>query len=189
MFAEEMHPEYIKKLYTEFMKKIILLPFLMLFFISCSTEETGFNDAEAVVMNTGADTDNEEVKPLYAQCVFDVVGNVAIDASNGIDNPIIVFSGNFGQAITNLKMYSVKLEIQKIADCEDFYSDFDPVITFKYEAPIRVPQTVQPEFHFNRTQLPFECYKWRIVIEGGNPDFTLLPYCFSASQWYESPLF
>ncbi len=171
------------------MKKALLLCLLGML-TACSSDDSAVmvNSANKPVI-TDAEMDNEE-KPGYTMCFYEIGANVIIDVSNGFGNPRVVFSAIVnGQWGSLKKEFSARLEVRTLNDCEDFYSDYEDIIIIPFERMYQNPEVNVPRVSLHPNQLPNECYKWRIVLESGVINSTLQPYCQSASTWYEAPLF
>lgn len=171
------------------MKKILLLPLFAFLLTACSVDnEEMYTSQESIVMNVSDTVESE--RPLYPSCFTNTTGNVIIDVSNGFGNPIVVFSANVnGQFGTAKKAFTVRLEVQELSDCEDFYSDSGDVINYTLPVLVRNPAVTPPTISLNPNQLPYGCYKWRIVLESGIIGSEFNAFCQSASPWYEAPLF
>lgn len=168
-----------------------MLPLVALFFTACSTDSSDIDadNSTAVLMNVEQPSQDAD-KSYFASCFDSATGFVEVDRSNGFTNPIVDFSvhvtGGFGSA---KKMYTVTLQFQPLADCEDFYSDSGSVISYTMTTQVQNPQSNPPVMAINPSQLPQGCYKWRFVVESGVIGSTLVPYCQSVTPWYEAPLF
>lgn len=172
--------------------KNTLLFFLAVMLAACSADDGMLTtaDTNAVIDNTVETTDDSEDKPAYPICFYETDANVIIDVSNGLGNPRVVFSAIInGQWGSLKKGFTAKLEVTTLGDCEDFYSDSESVITIPFEGVYQNPQVNVPTLSLHPNQLPYGCYKWRIVLESGVINATFQPYCQSASPWYEAPLF
>lgn len=169
-----------------------MLPVIALFFTACSADndEMDTNTADSAVLMNNVQVAQDSDKPYYPDCFDSVSGTVAVDLSNGFTNPIVDFTahavGGYGSA---KKSYTVTIQFQTLTDCEDINSDSGNIISYSLASQVRNPQLNPPTIAIVPSQLPEDCYKWRFVLESGIIGSSILPYCQTASPWYEAPIF
>jgi len=172
------------------MNKIYLLPLMLLFFASCSVDDS----AELLNQQTVADTTvtlDAESRIAAAQaaslsdCFKGLAAHINLDVSAGLNNPVIDFIADAPITANPNWSYLVKVEVQQLSDCEDFSSTTGQAIIFANNTVYTNIYASHPEVSVAPSQLP-SCYKWRITLERtgklGSP-------CKSYSQWYDAPLF
>ncbi|MBY8962516.1 hypothetical protein KJK34_07100 [Flavobacterium sp. D11R37] len=167
------------------MKNLFLALTAIFLFASCSTDD---NNAE------GPRTKSL----LIAQpCFNSISGTFAMDFADGLGNPTLKFGATVqglpvstGSGTSN-NIYTMYLQLQPLADCEDMYSDSGAMISFSSAA---FTGTSVPTINLKPVNIPFMCYKWRVVISrvdaiirvgGRNNSDT----CTSVSEWYDAPLY
>lgn len=178
------------------MKKFYLLPLLILFFASCSVDDSAdilnqenTTDAIAVTVNdsiasrVGADI---QAVAAVSDCFKGLAGHINLDVSAGLNNPVINFISDAPAGAINPNWsFLVKVEIQQLSDCEDFNSNTGSIITISNNTVYTNVVATHPAVAVLPSQLPV-CYKWRITLERTG---RLSPTCKSYSKWYDAPLF
>jgi len=177
------------------MNKLYILPILMLFFASCSVDDSADvlnqqNAAEDTTISVNDSIDSrlgENVQAAFvADCFKGLAAHINLDVSAGLNNPVINFISDAPAGTINPNWsFLVKLEIQQLSDCEDFSSNTGAVITISNNTVYTNVVATHPAVSVLPSQLP-SCYKWRITLER-NGKFT--PVCKSYSSWYDAPLF
>lgn len=177
------------------MRNIYTLILCSVMFMSCSTDDEGIVNSDYRANNyvdTDFSTFNEKSKggstPVIhiSNCFEDVEGSVSLDVSNGINNPIVLFSTNVvSPPDPDGTGYTVQLILQPISDCENMNSSqgLPMIVTMPYSF---VNVSNIPDFRLYPSQLPQGCYKWRITIGTSKG---VSPACTTQSIWYEAPLF
>ncbi|WP_294820210.1 hypothetical protein [uncultured Flavobacterium sp.] len=164
------------------MKKLLLLPVLA-FFASCSTDDSALEIAQENNLAKSAYAVTNAVNPA---CLDAVTGSVTADLSQGINNPVFVFTGHFAGVSANAT-YRTRIEIQAISDCEDVNSGTGTIVQFKAPYATKAP-TTQLGIRIALQSLPnFPCYRWRVVVDGTTSIKGKGP-CTTTSEWYEAPL-
>jgi hypothetical protein len=170
------------------MKKIMILPLIMVLFWACSVdnenelEETDGNMRLAAFSTEAATTNNISV----TTCFRGITAGVQADVSNGLGNPVLVFTPAVTGSVTAGNKYTVRVEIQPLSDCDNMSSDTGSLIVYSYGTPVQNISTAPPGIMVQPSQIP-ACYKWRMVVDGV-PDKKQTA-CTSITQWYEAPLF
>lgn len=173
------------------MKKIYLLPLLVLFFTACSVDDSAELLNQEIVEEVFFDSLKEEFNgsgPKEApqnDCFNGLAAHVSMDVSGGLNNPAVNFVADVPLTVSPGLAYVVKVEVQQLADCEDFnVVTGDPVFlggrSYTNVAMAFPSVTVQPN------QLPV-CYKWRMVFERSGR--LIQTPCKALSPWYDAPLF
>ncbi|WP_297332881.1 hypothetical protein [Flavobacterium sp.] len=168
------------------MKNLFLALTAILLFASCSTDD-----------NSAADGPKAKSLIVGQSCFNRISGTFAMDFSEGLGNPTLKF-GAIVQALpasggtaTSNNIYAMYLQVQPLADCEDMNSDSGAMISFS-SAPFT--GTNVPTINLKPVNIPFMCYKWRVVVtrvdatirvDGRNNSDT----CTSVSEWYDAPLY
>lgn len=166
------------------MKKILLLLPIILGLLACTTDnEEDFGQYEYYIAEK-SDAPGFEI--LSTTCFTNLTGQTHVDVSGGFGNPIVVFTPTVTGTVPATAKFRVKVEVQPLSDCDNINSDTSTLLNFGHviaQNIVAAPPviSVQPE------NLPL-CYKWRFVFEGIS-DIKRNPICYSASDWYESPLF
>ncbi|AXG72901.1 hypothetical protein DVK85_01105 [Flavobacterium arcticum] len=168
------------------MNKFYLLLATMLFFVSCSTDDTILTEEQNILTanDTEASYQMRLGKNSDDSCFNFVSGTLSIDMSGGLNNQVL----NFGLKAIDLnkpnKPYVVEVHLQPIDDCEDLNSDIgSPTI-------IALPNVITsatniPAIEVNPSQLPSVCFKWKVVIHTAKGYY---PSCSSSSDWYDAPV-
>jgi len=164
------------------MKKMLLLLVLGIGLGSCTAE----NDESFVQYGNLQKNINQQTAVLPPSCFTGVAGKVHVDVSNGIGNPIVVFTPVITGTVSPTASYRVKLQVQPLADCDDMNSNTGNLLTFGTSIVQNV-NAVPPAIQVLPANMPL-CYKWRFVFEG-IVNYQRNPICYSESVWYESPLF
>jgi hypothetical protein len=167
------------------MKKLLLLPFLLITLFSCSTDdavELNNTVAEAQVLYYST---NRFDLPTQYECFTSLSAYTNIDVSNGFDNPVVQFIADSEGAPKKIS-YSVTLEVQPLSECEDMESNYGPSIQHKYPGTVQNPDQNMPMISLLPSQLPGGCYKWRYIF---TESLSSRSACASVTQWYEAPLF
>jgi len=176
------------------MKKFLLLSLLAIGLASCSTDsDFTITDEQSVVFSTveAADANTQRAGQTAAACFSSVTGDIDIDLSNGIDNPIIIFNTILPTPPpgTISQYYTIGVEMQLLADCENLTIGTGPIIKYSLPAPLRLPAATIPGIALQPSQLPATCFRWRIVVQGTASATRSSGICLSYSQWYDEPIF
>jgi len=168
------------------MKKIVLLLTMTVGLFACSTdnEEDMVQYGDDILQKTNAESLATLTTP---SCFTSLTGSVHVDVSNGIGNPVVVFTPTVTGTVSATATFKVRVEIQPLSDCDDMNSITGTLLSF---GPLGTVQNVvasPPDVSILPSSLPL-CYKWRFVFEGiTSPRRPAV--CYSESVWYESPLF
>jgi hypothetical protein len=168
------------------MKKILLLLVLGIGLASCTTE----NEEDFVQYGTVTSQKNNESQapmraPSLPSCFTSLTGSVHVDVSNGLGNPIVVFTPTITGTVPYTAKFNVRVEVQPLSDCDDMNSNTGSLLTFGPTGTVQNIIFSPPSVSVLPGNMPI-CYKWRFVFEGVS---SLKTTCYSASVWYESPLF
>lgn len=168
------------------MRKILLLLTVLIGFWGCSSdsEEDFVQYGDGV--SQASNEENETMVLSTTSCFTNVTGQVYVDVSNGIGNPIVVFTSTVTGNVNVRSRFRVRLEVQSLSDCDDMNSETGSLLIFSL-GTIQNVVASPPTISILPANMPL-CYKWRFVFESpaGTP---ISSYCYSASDWYESPLF
>lgn len=178
------------------MKKFLLLSVFTILFASCSTDDsTVFSNEntkaihESNPVNFVSDQDRNESMAGEGACFAELTSHIYVDVSGGFTNPQINFYADAGRTTFNSKKlkFRIKLEVQLLADCEDLTSGTGSVTTFT-RPTLATGMSTAPAVIVNKAQLPGDCYRWRVIVQGlGAADESMM-YCTSSTQWYDAPL-
>lgn len=171
------------------MKKLLLIPFIALFAVACSTDTEDL-DNYANAQKTMASSASPIIGGTYAtisqSCFSQLGAHPFYDATNGLNNgtlsfisepPASAFSGS----------YKVRVEIEEVSDCEDLGSGTGNIKTFTTGATYTNVVANAPKVTGVKPADTFACYRWRMVFEGVGRNGAVT--CTTASQWYDAPLF
>jgi|GEM_PF-1401464 len=178
------------------MNKLYILPILMLFFASCSVDDSADivnqqNSTEATVRSVNDSIEEARLGATaqagsVSDCFKGLTSHINLDVSAGLNNPVINFISDAPAGAINPNWsFLVKLEIQQLSDCEDFSSNTGSVITISNSTVYTNVVATHPAVSVLPAQLP-ACYKWRITLERTGK---FAPVCKSYSSWYDAPLF
>jgi len=153
---------------------------------ACSTDnedeflQEGYSAAEIV---------NTESVPasVLPSCFTSLTARVRVDVSNGIGNPVVVFIPVIAGTISEASAFKVRVEVQPLADCDDFESNSGTPFRFGPTGTVQNVVASPPSISVMPANMPL-CYKWRFIFEGVSGKQSN-PACYSTSIWYESPLF
>lgn len=174
------------------MKKLFILPLIALFFAACSVDDS----ADLLTQEKAADTTYGEKGSLgntkpgggdqpIISCFGPLTGYTTINVSGGLNNPVINFVGRTPSTVSASADYNVTVEVQALADCEDFDVTSGLPLLFRGASSFSNVAATPPSISVLPNQLPV-CYKWRIIFERAN---SLGTPCKSVSVWYDAPLF
>lgn len=172
------------------MKKFFTLLVTILFFVSCTTDDsvldTSENNYSPKSYRAGF---SEKYMKSEATCFSSLEGSLRMDITDGLNNPTIKFRGEVpnylsSQGSYSLKLYTFKLYIQPIADCEDMNSDDGDALVYTYPVFISNVNEI-PSIDLKPNQIPFQCYKWRVEI---SREINRVIYCSTSSTWYDAPV-
>lgn len=165
------------------MKKILLLLPIMLGLLACATDnEEDFGQYEYYIAEK---SDGFEI--LSTTCFTNLTAQTYVDVSGGFGNPVVVFTPTVTGTVSETAKFRVKIEVQPLSDCDNIDSDTGTLLNFGLTSLVQNVVVAPPVISVQPENLPF-CYKWRFVFEGIS-DIKRNPICYSASDWYESPLF
>lgn len=174
------------------MRQIFTLLVLAATLLSCSTDDTGIintNDTEAAYIITTNNVSEETISERadrYSTCFNEVQGRISLDLSSGLNNPILEFGTYIPAAPVSTQIgYTVQLYLQPIQDCEDMNSDIGTATVFTLPYSVVNLQNI-PDFRISPSQLPSQCYKWKVVVQTPRG---YAPYCGSSSIWHDAPLY
>lgn len=163
------------------MKKILLSAILALSLTACSTDDTN-----AVV--TG-ETNYKAIEMGPGSCFPNLVSDLSIDLSNGINNPVFTFIGNLNNTSSkdsSRMKYLVSVDMQALADCEDITTGTGRLVRITNPEYYMV-NTVQPSVTLQESQLMAGCYRWRVTVTGYTLQGTVV--CISSSSWKDAPVY
>ena len=167
------------------MKKILFVLLMAAGLGACSSD----NDVDFGQYD--ADQKSNEAYSLAAvsapSCFSTLTGKVRVDVSNGIGNPVIVFTPVVPFGVSPAAKFRIRLEVQPLADCDDMESNTGNLLSFGPTGTVQNVLLFSPSVSVMPASVPL-CYKWRFVFEGIE-SVKRDPVCYSASGWYESPLF
>jgi hypothetical protein len=167
------------------MRKILLLLMVIGCWGCSSDNEVDFVQYGDGVSQT-SNVENETMALSTTSCFTSVTGQVHVDVSNGIGNPIVVFTSAVTGTVNVKTKFRVRVEVQPLGDCDDINSDTGTLLVFSL-GTIQNVVSSPPSISVLPVNMPL-CYKWRFVFE--SPEGTSMSsYCYSESTWYESPLF
>lgn len=175
------------------MKKLLLLPLYAFLCIACSADDSadivaGDATANAALMAksvaAAATKPGGGEKPIIS-CFGGFAAHTRMDVSGGINNPVINFEADVPSTAPANASYTVIVEVQQLADCEDFNLVTGLPLYFGAASPFTNVAVDTPSIAVLPNQLPV-CYKWRIIIEQA---YTLTTPCKTFSPWYDAPLF
>jgi hypothetical protein len=177
------------------MKKLILLPLLALFIASCSTDDTdlltsqqtaeSINEASHARGGKTPVTTPEIYLPVTVNGCFDHAdAQVFVNYPDGFGSqPSITFAAQTQGSEEN-SVYSVRLEVETLVDCEDLELGTGEVsVTSLGNMSLNGNQ---PSITFETQNLPADCYRWRFVFQRAGA--RVIP-CTSYTQWYDAPLY
>lgn len=169
----------------DFMKKILFVLLMAAGLGACSSD----NDVDFAENDTvqKQNTEYESSVLSVPSCFSALTGKVRVDVSNGIGNPVIVFTPVVPFGVSPTAKFKVRLEVQPLADCDDMNSNTGTLLTFGPAGTVQNVLLFPPSVSVMPASVPL-CYKWRFVFEGIE-SVKRDPICYSASIWYESPLF
>jgi hypothetical protein len=168
------------------MKKILLLLVLGIGLGSCTTEnEEDFVQSGTVTSQKNNDGEAPMRAPSLPSCFTGLTGSVHVDVSNGLGNPIVVFTPTITDNVPLTAKFKVRVEVQPLSDCDDMNSNTGSLLSFGPTGTVQNVIMSPPAISVLPVNMPI-CYKWRFVFEGVS---SLKTTCFTASPWYESPLF
>lgn len=169
------------------MKKIMLLP-LLAFLFSCSTDDSAVNwQNDGVALSVYSSEREALTTSAETTACFTFTASASVDVSNGFGNPIVVFKAILPGSVSSTAKFKIKVEVQPLSNCNDMNSDTGVVQTFAGTSSVQNVVASPPTISVLPSQLPI-CYKWRFVMEGIS-DAKKYAICYSATEWYESPLF
>ena len=169
MFVPEFNDEDLT-----IMKKLLLLPFLLITLFSCSTD-----DADEVMIQ---ETTTSTLRPTPVnQCLASLEGYTNINVDGGFGNPMVEFYVN--ASAPDGGQFNLTLEIQRLSDCDNMDSNSGSRMVYDL-GRLNLKALDAPVLVLSPQQLPADCYKWRFVATPANGDI-----CLSNFIWYEAPLF
>lgn len=161
------------------MKKLLLLPVLFVTLFSCSNDDSvSYQDESNIVALASADRIEKPLNP----CIADFSGYTMVNVEGGFGNPVVEFY-TFSTDGRKKKL-SVTLEIETISDCEDVTTGTGDVTTYSGGIINIIPNA--KVVTLNTSQLPSECYRWRLVLNNAPG---AINSCTTVTDWYEAPLF
>lgn len=168
------------------MKKILLLLIMGVGLGSCTIE----NEEDFVQVGADASQKNNESQeqmraPSLPSCFTGLTGHVHVDVSNGLGDPIVVFTPIITDNVSLTAKFKVRVEVQPLSDCDDMNSNTGSLLSFGPTGTVQNIVMSPPAVSVLPANMPL-CYKWRFVFEGVS---SLKTTCYTASPWYESPLF
>lgn len=168
------------------MKKILLIILVAIAVGSCSADMEG-NDVQYDNSATQKTDVSESTVLATRSCFINLSAQVSVNLSNGLGNPVVVFTPVISGSVPATTTYRVRVEVQPLSDCDDMNSNKGSLLTFGPSGTVQNVIAVPPSISVLPGSMPL-CYKWRFVFEGISAS-QKLPFCNSASIWYESPLF
>jgi len=173
------------------MKNIYILPLLLLFFASCSVDDSADLLTQEPVNALTLTSEElarigETGQSLISPDCFKVLSaHINLNVSAGLNNPVINFVGDAPIGTSARLGYIVRVEVVALSDCDDLNSPTGSVIILGNNTVFNNVGTIDPVVSALPSQLPV-CYKWRITYERVG---AIITSCKSYSQWYEAPLF
>lgn len=161
------------------MKKLLLLPVLLVTLFSCSTDDSVSYQDESNAVNAAS---AERIEKPLNPCIADFSGYTIINVEGGFGNPVVEFY-TFSTDGRKKKLSSY-VEIETLSDCEDVNSGTGMVTSFSGGIINLIPNN--NIVTLNPSQLPSGCYRWRLVLTNAPG---ALSSCTSVTPWYEAPLF
>jgi hypothetical protein len=161
------------------MKKILLLPMLLLFAVACSTDQ----DELLTVQDTAASASTAKLTTTTEACYSNLTATVTNTGS--LTNPIWKFTPDIPTPVAGTQGFQVFLEYQG-TDCEDITTG-TTLIFSKSGGTFTTPNTVMPFVQALPSQL-LPCYRWRIKINGVNGKNYTAVNCTQYTPWYDAPL-
>lgn len=153
---------------------------------SCSTDNEDF--VQYGYAASQKNNDSQEFTALSTpSCFTDLAGSVHVDVSNGLGNPIVVFTPIITGTVSSTAKFKVRVEVQPLSDCDDMNSNAGTLLSFGPTVTVQNVIASPSSVSVMPGNMPL-CYKWRFVFEGYSIQ-QRLPVCRSESIWYESPLF
>ena len=163
----------------------MLLLFIMIGTWACSTdneEDFGVSDSNSIIKQNAV----EQFSTLPpTSCFTGLTGQVRVDVSNGLNNPVVIFTPQVTGNVSATAIFNVRVEVQALSNCDDMGSTVGGLLVFGPAGTVNNVVASPPSISVVPSNLP-SCYKWRFVFEG---NLRRNPICYTASQWYESPLF
>ena len=158
----------------------------MLFFVSCTTDDTIMTDEQNVLTVNDTETSYQmrAGKNLKSNCFNFVVGTVGIDISGGLNAQVLNFGTRVIDLATPNKPYVVEVHLQPIEDCEDLNSEIGNPTIIALPYTITDPTNI-PDIEVDPSQIPSICFKWKVVIHTARGYY---PSCSSSSVWYDAPI-
>ncbi|MFP9098803.1 hypothetical protein ACLI09_07105 [Flavobacterium sp. RHBU_24] len=169
------------------MKKILLLPLMLLLAVACSTDadEIITNQDNMAVDSSSASTskpDPELPAPIVGACYTTLPAH--IENFGGL-NPIWHFVADVPTPVATGMGFKVYLEYQA-TDCESFTTGTGTIFS-KYGGLFTNPNTVLPYVEAMPSEL-LPCYRWRLRIYGVNGKQYSNVVCWQVTQWYDAPV-
>lgn len=134
-----------------------------------------------------ANIEGEAASMAATTCLTDLTAKVQVDVSNGMGNPVVVFTPVITDNVSARAKFRVRVEVQPLANCDNMGSDTGSLLTFGPLGAVQNVVSSPPAISVSPANMPL-CYKWRYVFESPS-GVAISSYCYSATVWYESPLF
>jgi hypothetical protein len=184
----------IKESHLDKMKKLLLLPFMILFFSACSTDDSVLEETnDAIVFNDAATAHSAgRMAPEAAASVgvdtscFPAGTSGSVNITGAFSSPAIEFIASI-PFVPASNVYRIKLEVQELSDCEDMSSNSSFTLTFNAPTTFTNVSANSPKITVLPAQLP-TCYRWRIFTERVYTG-TKIVSCTSTTRWYDAPVF
>ena len=170
------------------MKKILLLPLLLLFAVACSTDsdELITQQETTAIENALIVPSDDKPEPDFPTPIGACYPNLATSIVNvGGLNPIWRFTANVPTSVSGGQAFHIYLEYQA-TDCEDITTGTGTIYS-KYGGLYTSPNTVAPYVQALPSEL-LPCYRWRLKIYGVSGKQYGTVNCWQYTPWYDAPV-
>lgn len=167
------------------MKKLLLISFLAVLSIACSTDSEDIDTANSAQRAMQLEAQGTQGTSMVLNCFSGLEASTFISTVNGLSNPTITFISNPPASATG--SYKVKVEIEELGDCENLTSGTGNIRTFTTGATYSNVYNNPPQISGIKPTQIFMCYRWRMKFENVNRYGETT--CTSCSPWYDAPLF
>jgi len=165
------------------MKKLLLLPVMLLLAVACSTDSDEIITSEQ--SSTAASTEKPDPvfpNPPIGACYSSLSAH--IENIGGL-NPIWHFVADVPSITTTGSGIKVFLEYQA-TDCEDYTTGTGTIFS-KYGGLYTNPASVLPYVEALPSEL-LPCYRWRLKIYGVSGKQYGTVNCWQYTPWYDAPV-
>lgn len=164
------------------MKKLLLLPLMLLFTVACSTDTDEILTNEQIITTAATEKPDPGVPAPIGACYSNLPAHY--ENFGGL-NPIWHFVADVPAVTTTGSGIKVFLEYQA-TDCED-YTTGTGTIYSKYGGLYTNPASVLPYVEVLPAEL-LPCYRWRLRIYGVNGKQYSNITCWQVTPWYDAPV-